>query len=253
MWWRRALELIRAKPKNWFLLGVGFILCIYVPTVMLSYLSETLTFAWLVLQPCFEIGLISAAWKQARGNEPVINDLFNGFKANLVTLAGIGLALILLTLTISLFCETVWEKHFFEMMLNAAGSPETMQALLASPDFWQQILVYGILTTLVFLAGWLAPMVVVFQRANVAAAMLASLKAAFINWRAVSVYLITLIAACLAASFLMLILAQLPGGMMNIVLSAAMIIFAPYLFALFKISAFVAYCDIFQAGDRVFK
>jgi hypothetical protein len=272
LWWVEAFRLVKEAVGPWFLIGLGYLSIMML--LLVPYSTITKTYNWMgfltgalpgIVAPCFIVGFVAAAWTQARGETPQFSHLFSGFKADVKTLLGIGATTtVLLMLFAKIFMALLGED--FAMALINIDKENSMEllALFLSPRLWLAMLVYVTLITLVWMAGWLAPMVVVFQRAGIVGALWSSLKALLLNWRALAVFaLVPIVASFILWIALIIVLVVLAllfmggggGGGAALILSLIMALLLPIMplfVSLGTLTAFVAYCDIFHARDAVF-
>jgi hypothetical protein len=246
LWWVEAFRLVKDAVGPWFLIGLGYSCFIYVPTYLIAMATENYTWSEYVallpsiLEPCFIVGIVAAAWSQTRGEMPRFSHLFSGFKADIKTLLGIGVvtaAIIALLYLLIFFMESGGGLAKFTM--------------------------YVFCCPLVFLVGmvaYLAPMVVVFQRAGIVGAMWSSLKALLANWRALTVYMLlpfTIILFFLvvyeaAVAVIAAFGGEVDWAAVRLVMGLLLLPFMPFLVSVGMLSVFVAYCDIFHVEDRMF-
>jgi hypothetical protein len=276
LWWVEAFRLVKEAPGSWYKIGLGY----FAINIALFFLFTVITAVnvWIgvfglllayALIPCFVVGFVAAGWTQARGGAPEFSHLFSGFKADVKTLMGVGVTMVLLAgIVVFIFAAMLGSDFATEMKsLSEKNDPVATLAFFTSSHLWLALFVLALLGTLVWFAVWLAPMVVVFQRAGVVRAMWNSLNASLINWRALSVWLLVPLVGSFAAG---MVLGVVTVVLMSMVLalgfgseaSVSMIIpffiwglellIAPFLISLGALTAFVAYCDIFHSKDAVF-
>ncbi|MDR0770381.1 MAG: hypothetical protein LBE75_04180 [Burkholderiales bacterium] len=271
LWWVEAFRMIRESVGPWYGIGLGYICVFILPSILISMMAAGGTWTSIIgylptiLTPCFVVGFVAAGWTQVRGGTPQFSHLFNGFKADVKTLLGIGAVKMGLWLFTALIFVMVLGSDFeTELKSIDTKDPVAVLAFFTSPRLLLAILIGATVLTLTWMADWLSPMVVVFQRAGVVGAMLSSLKALLINWRALAVYVLVPIVAyfafCLVMGVVVTVLALAAlgaGGKSGVLvllpfLIGGMMLFMPLLISLGTLTAFVAYCDIFHAKDAVF-
>ncbi|MCL2871977.1 MAG: hypothetical protein FWF41_03180 [Betaproteobacteria bacterium] len=295
LWWVEAFRMVKEAPGAWYLIGLGYLAILFALVIVLAILLGIGTAAgggigsgsgvFLVvgallvyaLIPCFIVGFVAAGWTQARGGKPKFSHLFSGFKADVKTLMGVGVAtavLIGLSFLISFFIlgsDFLTEiKNFAQISAANADDPRSTEAalaflnLLTSPRMWLALLVLLTLASLVWMAAWLAPMVVVFQRTGVVTALWNSFTGLWINWRALLIWGLVLMGWNFALSIVITVLMLIPmgialaiGGESGMVLVQFLmwgmdLLIGPFISCLMVLSSFVAYCDIFHAKDGVF-
>jgi len=279
--------MIREEPLAWYLIGLCYIGILIGISMVLGIISLICAFLGVVgdiinlagnvfyyaIAPCFTVGIIAAGWTQARGGKPKVSHLFSGFKADVKTLMGVGVtffALMVFSFLIPFLVLLLGGDFLTEAEnLAKAGDPMVLlRTLLTSAHLWLAIAVYLILSILAWVAYWLAPMVVVFQRTGVMAALWRSFKGLLINnWRALIVFLLPVLAVGAFIGIIVAIAIKVALGMsggepsmlviMLILLFVFLMLIAeflvlPFLISLGTMTAFVAYCDIFHAKDGVF-
>ncbi|MDR2710823.1 MAG: hypothetical protein LBB65_05785 [Burkholderiales bacterium] len=285
LWWVEVFRLIKEAPGAWYRIGAGYfgiVLVILLPFMIVSIISKI---DWVnhignllfyVLAPIFTVGFVAAAWTQVRGGAPKLSHLFSGFKADVKTLMGVGwtgAALFILSVLIFFVLlgsdfVTQWQS-FAKVNPGNADDPASAQAaldflsMLVSPRLWLAILVFLTLASMIWMAIWLAPMVVVFQRTGVVKAMQRSFMGVWINWRALSIWILSYFGVAFVAEIVLLIvivplfMLMAMGGAVGTTIAVILLLMlcaliVPFLCCLMPLAAFVAYCDIFHAKDAVF-
>ncbi|MCL2309716.1 MAG: hypothetical protein FWC42_05495 [Proteobacteria bacterium] len=272
LWWVESFRMIKEAPGAWYRIGLGYIGVFIVPVLLLSLVAmiderlQFITYLANIFAPFFVVGFVAAGWTQARGGTPKFSHLFSGFKADVKTLLGIGGATMVLTVLSLLISMFVLGGNFVTEMENLSENNDPMAVLefLTSPRLWLAILVFATLLTLIWMATWLAPMVVVFQHAGVVRALRSSFKAVSVNWRALLMWGLVLLAGSSVIGMVLVIVMMvlmLPflaiGGESSALIVMALFVglelfVLPLLIGLGILSSFVAYCDIFHAKDAVF-
>ena len=268
LWWTEAFKLVRDAAGSWYGLGVAYCLMLTLPVTLISVLLvQTLTQLAplgslpMILIPCFVVGFIAAGWSQARGQKPEIHHLFAGFKSDVKTLLVIGAITVALSLIINSFVSPFSSPEYLALAQNihTGENIEAFSALMFSSSFLLSLLLWGFLLSLLIMAAWLAPAVVVFQHTTAVPALLRSLKALCVNWRALSVYILAPIVVIICCSFILGVvsvifsLAAASAGTLFATLIVLLVFtFIPWLVSVSTLTAFVAYCDIFHAQDHVF-
>ncbi len=271
LWWVEAFRMVMEAIVPWYWIGLGYLGIFIVPSVLISMAAAAdarmsfIGYLPTIIAPCFTVGFVAAGWSQARGGTPQFSHLFNGFKADVKTLLGVG-AVTMVTMWLAARIGAMVLGGDFATMLGSIDTKDPM-AILAfwtSAPLLKAAFAYAALMTLAWMAAWLAPMVVVFQHTGVAAAMLSSLKALLANWRALSVYALVPIVGSLAFSMVLgfvmtaLALVVLGGGgeagasILPLFVWGLLLPIIPLLVSLGSLTAFVAYCDIFHTKDAVF-
>ncbi|MDR2244909.1 MAG: hypothetical protein LBE15_05840 [Burkholderiales bacterium] len=276
LWWVEAFRMVREAPVPWYGIGLGYL--VIMAALFLLFTAMTAASAWIgilgllllyALIPCFVVGFVAAGWTQARGGTPKFSHLFSGFKADVKTLMGVGVAMVILAgIAVFIFLAMLGGDFAAELKsLSEKNDPVATLAFFTSSHLWLALFVLAVLGTLVWFAVWLAPMLVVFQHAGVVGAMRSSLSASLINWRALSVWLLVPLVGCFAIGMVlgvvMVALASVllalglggEGGMLVLLpflIWGMELLITPFLISLGALTAFVAYCDIFHAKDAVF-
>jgi uncharacterized membrane protein len=244
VWLREAAAMLAAARFPWLMLLFSY----YVVQYLVSFIPLAGPLAMMVLRPVFTVGFLAAAWTQERGGQPELRHLFRGFGANLWALVPIGVMLIAGT-TAAVLATALVDGGVLLDAITSSTKPD--EALAANPrvDFAMLIAILCALPTL--LAIWFAPALVVFQDCGPWLAMQTSLRAAVANWRPVAVYglLLFFYGAVLPAVAIALIALLVPPAAAPYVIVLTVV---PYVFlfvATQTISDYVAYRDIFHAGE----
>jgi uncharacterized membrane protein len=220
----------------------------YLVQLLVSVVPLVGPLAMMLLRPVFTVGFLAAAWTQERAGTPRIQHLFHGFRANLWALLPIGAVLIAGTTLAVLASSLVDGGALFDAIATGARPDE---ALVANPRLEAGMLFSVVCAIPVLLAVWFAPALVVFQDCGAFTALAGSLRAALANWRPVAIYGVLLFCcgAVLPAMAIALIAFLLPP---DAVPYAVALFVVPYLFlfiAAQSISDYVAYRDLFHAGE----
>jgi len=137
-------------------------------------------------------------------------------------------------------------------LVDALSGRIKLDEALLTDDQVEAAMVFGVLCAVpVMLALWFAPALVVFQDCGPAQAMKVSLRAALANWRPVAVYglLLFFFGAVLPGMAIAIISLVAPPTIGPYVIALTVV---PYVFlfvATQTISDYVAYRDIFHAGE----
>lgn len=244
-WLREASQMLAAARAPWLLL----LLVYYLVQLAVGFVPIVGPLAMMVLRPVFTVGFLAAAWTQERGGTPQVAHLFRGFRANLVALLPIGVALVVGTTAAVLASSLVDGGALLELITSTARPDE---AVLANPRLEAGMLLSVVCAIPVLLAVWFAPALVVFQDLGAARALAISLRASVANWRAVTAYglLLFLCGAVLPAVAIAIIALLLPQGAAPY---GVALIVVPYVFLFIvaqTISDYVAYRDVFHAGEN---
>jgi hypothetical protein len=244
LWLREATQMLAAQRVPWLLL----LLVYYVVQLAVSVVPLVGPLAMMMLRPVFTVGFLAAAWTQERGETPRIGHLFRGFNANLRALLPIGVALVAGTTLAVLASSLVDGGALLDAVTSGARPDESM---MADPRLELGMLCSVLCAIPVLLAVWFAPALVVFQDRGPLQALAGSLRAALANWRPVVIYglLLFLCGAVVPAIAIALIAFLLPQAIAPF---AVALLVVPYVFlfiAAQTISDYVAYRDIFHAGE----
>ena len=179
---------------------------------------------------------------------PEIRHLFRGFGANLWALLPIGVVLILGTTLAVLSTALVDGGVLLDAITSSAKPDET---LVANSRVEGAMLMAILVALPTLLAIWFAPALIVFQDCGPRQAMLTSLRAALANWRPVAVYglLLFFCGAVLPGMAIAIISLLVPPAVAPYVIALTVV---PYVFlfvAAQAISDYIAYRDIFHAGE----
>jgi len=244
VWLKDAAAMLAAARIPWLMLLLSY----YLIQLLVGIIPLAGPLAMVVLRPVFTVGFLAAAWTQERGGQPEIRHLFRGFGANLWALLPIGVMLIVGTMAAVLATALVDGGVLLEAITSNARPDEA----LAANTRVELAMLFAILVALpTLLAMWFAPALVVFQDCGPWQAMLTSLRAAIANWRPVAVYgmLLFFCGAVLPGIAIAVIALIVPPFAAPYVIALTVV---PYVFlfvAAQTISDYVAYRDIFHAGE----
>jgi uncharacterized membrane protein len=244
LWLSEASRMLSARRVTWMLL----LLLYYAVQLAVSLVPLVGPLAAMLLRPVFAVGFLAAAWTQERGEPPRIAHLFRGFRSNLWALLPIGVVLIVGT-TLAVLASALVDGGALLDAIGSGARPD--EALTANPRMEAGMLFSVLCAIPVMLAVWFAPALVVFQDHSAAQAMAGSLRAALANWRPVMIYgvLLFLCGAVVPAIAIALIAFALPQAIAPFVVALVVV---PYVFLFITaqtISDYVAYRDIFHAGE----
>ena len=244
VWLKEAVAMLAVARVPWLML----LLVYYIIQLLVSVIPLVGPLAMMVLRPVFTVGFLAAAWTQERGGRPEIRHLFRGFGANLRALLPIGAVLIVGT-TLAVLATAVVDGG---VLLEAITTNVKPDEALAANGRVEAAMLFAIVCALpVLLAMWFAPALIVFQDCGPGHALVTSLRAAIANWRPVAVYglLLFFFGALLPGVAIGLIALLVPPSAAPYVIA---LIVVPYVFlfvAAQTISDYVAYRDIFHAGE----
>ena len=244
VWLKEAVAMLAVARVRWLML----LLVYYVLQLLVSVIPLVGPLAMMVLRPVFTVGFLAAAWTQERGGRPEIRHLFRGFGANLRALLPIGAVMIIGT-TLAVLATALVDGG---VLLEAITSNVKPDEALAANGRVEAAMVFAIVCAIpVLLAIWFAPALVVFQDCGPGQALLTSLRAGFANWRPVAVYALLLFffGALLPGIAIGFVALLVPPSAAPYVITFVLV---PYVFlfvAAQTISDYVAYRDIFHAGE----
>jgi uncharacterized membrane protein len=263
-WIRHSYTMLSAQRARWLLL-----LLIYYPLLGLIDLVPFVgQFAVPLLKPVFAVGFLAAAWAQERGAAPEPRHLFQGFRSNLGALLLLG-AFLLVGLTLAVFGSALVDGgKLIGFLTNppvppstpaeggigaAATADGTAAELILSDPRVQAGMLFAVACGLpVVMALWFAPALVVFQDCSARQALATSLRATLANWRPIAVYGLLLffwggVVPGIAAA---LIATAAPKSLAFVIALLALFPYVLLFTATLHISDYVAYRDIFHAGEE---
>ncbi len=239
----RASEGAAWVYRSWLMFRLHWPRYIGLTSLYLLLMQLTATFTGplvVLLNPVLSVGFLAAAWHHERGELPELQHLFAGFRSNwrvLVALGGVQLLGLIVALTVGLLASGLSFEQLKSIEEQGNVPPEALLRVM---------LVTLAITLPVTAAMWFSPALVVFSDASFAMAILASVRATFANWLAMSVYGITMFALSVAAALLMAPLLYLLSP--TTALTLAMLLVVP-LTAIRMISDYVCYRRVFHRGE----
>jgi hypothetical protein len=244
IWLKDAAAMLATARVPWLML----LLFYYLIQLMVSIIPLAGPLAMMVLRPVFTVGFLAAAWTQERGGTPELRHLFRGFGSNLWALSPLGVVLILGT-TIAVLSTALVDGGVLLDAITSSSKPD--EALVANTRVEGAMLMAILFALPTILAVWFAPALIVFQDCGPWRAMRTSLRAALANWRPVAVYglLLFLCGAVLPGFAVAVIALVVPAPAAPYVIALTVV---PYVFlfvAAQTISDYIAYRDIFHAGE----
>ena len=244
IWLKEAAAMLAAARVPWLML----LLFYYLIQLLVSVIPLAGPLAMMMLRPVFTVGFLAAAWTQERGGVPEIRHLFRGFGANLWALLPIGAVLIVGT-TLAVLATALVDGGVLLDAITSNTKPD--ESLAANTRVEAAMLVAIVCALPTVLAMWFAPALIVFQDCGPWRAMRTSLRAAIANWRPVAVYglLLFFCGAVLPGIAVALIALVVPPAAAPYAIALTVV---PYVFlfvATQTISDYVAYRDIFHAGE----
>lgn len=238
---------------------IGLLLGYYLALLVVEVLPWIGVLLAPMIKPVLSVGFLAAAWTQERGGKPAMRMLLRGFGANLGALLPLGIVFVL-GISIALGATALIDGgQLLDMLYGAAPAADAdpaaaarhAQETLGMPRV-QLAMLFGALCALpTLMALWWAPALVVFQDAQLAAALGASFRAALANWRAAARYAIgVFIMGAIVPSLLTAALALLVPPPLNATLAAVLVLpYLAFLVATLHISDYVSYRDVFHAAE----
>lgn len=249
-WLRAAYSMFKQHRAPWVMLVLGYFLML----ALVSWIPYIGPYAATILKPVFAVGLLAAAWKQERGGVPELRQLFQGFRANMPALLGVGLFL-MVGISLAVYASSLVDGGKLLELRGSGGmlTEEQLAARLSDPQLQLGMLFSSLLSIPIIVAAWWAPALVVFQDANAGAALAASLRAALANWKALAVYTLgVFVYAGIVPGVAFTLLAFIVPTMALPLLATALLL--PYwlfLAATLHVSDYVSYRDVFHANETL--
>ncbi|MEP7329709.1 MAG: BPSS1780 family membrane protein [Betaproteobacteria bacterium] len=250
VWLTQAWQMFKQQRLAWVVLLLAYYLLLLV-TRSIPFIGP---WAMTIVKPVLAVGLLAAAWHQERGKPPALRLILQGFRANLWALLPIGIFFVL-GMTASVFASSIVDGgKLIEFISNSANATEAdIASALADPQLQFGMLFAALLSLPVLVSTWWAPALIVFQDAGPGAALLASLRAAFANWRPLVIYglgvfFYGVVVPGLAVSAMALIL---PPPMGQVVVLAVLLPYLMFFAATLHISDYVSYRDVFHADETL--
>jgi hypothetical protein len=221
------------------------LLLYYLIQLLVSVVPIAGPLAMMVLRPVFTVGFLAAAWTQERGGVPELRHLFRGFGSNLWALLPVGFVL-LAGLMVAVLSTALVDGGALLDALTRSEEPLIVDSRV------EGAMLLGTLVALpTIFAVWFAPALIVFQDCGPRQAMVTSLRAALANWRAVAMYglLLFFFGAVLPGMATALIALVAPAAAARYVIALTVVPYLVLFAAAQAISDYVAYRDIFHAGE----
>jgi uncharacterized membrane protein len=223
-WWSSAWRLLfhRGAAAVWIVMCLIAIIILTVLHVVPLLGSIAAQVGWFV----FAGGLMLAARKTEQGAAPQVADLFAGFGPQLGPLVIAGVLVVIGVLLVAGAAAVAGLGALGGAVLGALNGDLALLAGLGVASA-AVALVALLLLIPIFMAGWLAPALIVFRQQPPVDALKASLGACWSNVGALTVYGLLWIAFAIIAS---------------IPLMLGWLVLAP----LMVLSTYTAYCDLFD-------
>lgn len=219
-WIVTAFKLFKQSPTAW--LGIcGVFILAMIAMSMLPLVGGLLS---TLLGPVFLGGLMFCAQKQARGETPLLVDLFAGFQQRFAELLKVGVLYMFGTMLVVLLMAALLAGAAYLGWLSIDKSVDTLSQFGA---IWPLMILILAAFSLVYSAYFYAPTLVMLQGYSAGEAMKLSFLAFWRNWQPILV--MSVIGAAL------LILAMLP-------MFLGLIVALPVAL----ITSYVCYADVFE-------
>jgi hypothetical protein len=183
-WLVQAHGMFAKARLQWLLLVLSY----WVLTAVMSVVPVVGVVAATLLKPVFAVGFLAAAWSQERGARPRLAQLFAGFRSNLRALLPLG-AFYGVGIALALFVSAVVDGGVLMRWFLLGETPTGN--LMALPGVRSAMLVAAIAAVPTLFALWFAPALIVFQDQTSVAALLQSFRAAFANFGAALIYVLS--------------------------------------------------------------
>jgi len=255
-WLKEAYAMFSGARLAWILL----LLCYYMMLVFVDFIPFVGGLAAPLLKPVFAVGFLAAAWTQERGGVPALRQLFQGFRANVLTLCSLGVLFVVGMIIAIGSTALIDGGKLFDLLANPAPQELDQEAIarrlaetLSDTQVQLGMLAAAACAIPTLLALWWAPALVVFQDANAVTALVASLRAALANWRPMLRYVLSVFffggVVPILAGTLVTLVVPAPAGR-----ALALGLMLPYelcFVATLHIADYVSYRDVFHAGEAL--
>ena len=249
-WLAMAYRMFKVHRLAWVVLLLAY----YVSLLLFLVIPYIGPYVMVLLKPVLAVGFLAAAWVQERGERPALIQLFQGFRANLWSLATIGLVFVT-GITVAIIGSAVVDGgKLLELLTNITRMSEAQIASARTDPQLQLGMAFSALLSLpVVFATWWAPGLVVFQDARSGAALAASFRAALANWKSLAIY-------GAGAFFYGAFVPELIRGIATVVfplpvadllIVALLLPYSLFFMAIWHISDYVSYRDVFHAGETL--
>jgi hypothetical protein len=262
-WFKQSYAMLSAHRGRWLMMLVAYYFLLGLVD-MVPYIGQI---SVPLLKPVFAVGFLAAAWAQERGGAPDLKQLFEGFRSNLRALLPLG-AFLLVGIMLAILASSLVDGGKLIAVLTsppasppiptdgadaaaASGESTVAESVLSDPRVQGGMLFAGACGLPVLLALWFAPALVVFQDCGVRQALTTSLRAALANWKPIAVYglLVFFWGGIVPGMSAALIAMVAPKSLAFVIALLAMLPYICLFTATLHISDYVAYRDIFHAGE----
>ncbi len=180
-WIQEGFGLWKKNPALMTMLSFGYLLSI----VLISVVPLVGQPAATLLMPALSMGVLNGGRAIARGDKGGPDLLFSGFKTNLPALVTIG-GIYLVGSLLALFSTALGDGG---LLLSAlTGQEVEAEALANNEGFLLAVLIGTLVSAPVMMAYWFAPMLAAWHGVSAPRAMIYSLLACLLNWKAFFVY-----------------------------------------------------------------
>ncbi|MFO1322871.1 MAG: BPSS1780 family membrane protein [Burkholderiales bacterium] len=249
-WLAAAYQMFKAHRLAWVVLVLGYFLVL----LMIRVVPWVGPYVMTVMKPVFAVGLLAAAWTQERGGTPALRHLFQGFRANLWALVGVGIFFVA-GITMAVFASSLVDGGKLIDLLSTASTmtEEQLTAALSDRSLELGMLFSALLSLPVVIATWWAPALVVFQDAGAGAALAASLRAALANWKALAVYGLAVFfyGGVVPGILIALVALVVPPPAGQVIAIALLLPYSLFFAATLHVSDYVSYRDVFHSGETL--
>lgn len=249
VWLVQAWRMFNQHRLAWIVLLLAYYLLLLF-TRAIPFIGP---WAMTIVKPVLAVGLLAAAWNQERGTTPALSQILQGFRANLWALLPIGL-FFMLGMTAAVFASSLVDggKLIEFITASADASEEDVAKALADPQLQFGMMFSLLLSVPVLVSTWWAPALIVFQDAGPGRALLASLRAAFANWRpllfyALGMFFYGVVLPGLVVSVLRLLLPPAAG---QVLVLALLLPYLAFFAATLHIADYVSYRDVFHPDEK---
>ncbi len=250
VWLVQAWHMFNQHRLAWIVLLLAYYLLLLF-TRAIPFIGP---WAMTIIKPVLAVGLLAAAWNQERGTTPALGQILQGFRANLWALLPIGL-FFMLGMTAAVFASSLVDggKLIEFITASADASEEDVAKALADPQLQFGMMFSLLLSVPVLVSTWWAPALIVFQDAGPGRALLASLRAAFANWRpllfyALGMFFYGVVLPGLVVSALRLLLPPAAG---QVLVLALLLPYLAFFAATLHISDYISYRDVFHPDEKL--
>ena len=245
-WIKQAVDLFMEERLCW----TGMVIIMGVLAILVSLIPVVGSLVTTILGPVFAGGLMLAAAAQKRGEAIQVPDLFGGFSQRRNPLIMLGLFHLLFAFLLGLIFVVITIVFFagFSMVNNAGFMQQHLFGIMLLVFF------LGLLTIPAAMGVWFAPSLVALEDLPAWPSIKASFTASLKNWSALLVYGLIVLLASLAVGLLVGLLAGLlgaflPRGGSKIIIPVIALALASPSIAVFTLTGYTSYRDIFRADD----